>query len=459
MLDAHQLSVDFSGAGNGIRFLARNGEETMANQETNIAVDEYVDRPVPLSKRLPLYKPAMIWLGFSVGFLSFYIGGQIEVAVGMPDAIFAILLGNAFLVVYSGLIAVAAARTGFSFPMMVKATFGERGALLPILLMALLVNGWFAFQAWVVADIFKAAYGVDPFLWALGFGILFFITTFSHRYMVWLRYAAVPIIALLAAYLVFGIIIPAGSAAWSAAPTTPQPFSVGVGIALSVFIVSGTMTADIVRFCRTSSHALWVTALAFFVGNSGSLIIGALATAGAAKLDMYFGMIAFAAGIPLIIAAIFSNWSTADSCLYNATMGYSNLSPRIRWKHAVIFGGLLGSIVAASGLISNLVTWMVILGVLVPPIGGVLIADYYVVRSGKEYSSAQRSAYNWPALGAAIIATVASYVWGQTVPAFPNAVIGVGVAFVLYSVFGKMFQQTINARPITGTLRANSAEK
>ena len=409
----------------------------MSTKDEDLAGDEYADRPVPLSRRLPWYKPVMIWFGFSVGFLSFYIGGQIEMAVGMPNAIYAILLGNAFLVLYSGLIAVAAARTGFSFPMMVKASFGEKGALVPILLMAFLVNGWFAFQAWVVADIFKTAWGVNPFWWGLGFGILFFITTFSHRYMVWLRYAAVPVIVLLGLYLVVGIVVPAGGAAWSDLPDTPQPFSIGVGIALSVFIVSGTMTADIVRFCRNSAHAISVTAIAFFVGNSGSLIIGALATAGAAKLDMYFGMIGLAASIPLVIAALLSNWSTADSCLYNATMGYSNLSPRIRWNHAVIFGGLLGAVVAATGIISNLIAWMTLLGILVPPIGGVLIADYYVIRSGRGYSLVREEPYNWLALAVAAFATLASYVWGELVPAFPNAVIGVGLAFVLYASLGK----------------------
>jgi cytosine permease len=410
-------------------------------KQKDVEENEYAASPVPLSQRLPWYKPAIIWFGFSVGFLSFYIGGQIETAVGMPDAIYAILLGNAFLVIYSGLIAVAAAKTGYSFPMMVKATFGEKGALIPILLMALLVNGWFAFQAWVVADIFKTAWGVDPFFWGLVFGILFFITTFSHRYMIWLRYAAVPVIVLLGAYLVFGIVVPAGGAAWSDVPDVPQPFSVGVGIALSVFIVSGTMTADIVRFCRTSSHAILVTALAFFVGNSGSLIIGALATAGAAELDMYFGMIGVAASVPLVLAALLSNWSTADSCLYNATMGYSNLSPKIRWNHAVIFGGFLGAIVAATGVISNLVAWMTILGVLVPPIGGVLIADYYVVRSGKGYEAACTGSYNLHALAVAGIATIASYVWGQIVPSFPNAVIGVAVAFVLYAIVGRSLKR------------------
>lgn len=413
----------------------------MSGEDTSLGGNEYADTPLPQEKRLPLYKPAMIWLGFSVGFLSFFIGGQIEMAVGMPNAIYGILLGNAFLVLYSSFIAVAAAKTGYSFPMMVKATFGNKGALAPILLMALLVNGWFAFQAWVLADIFATAWGVNPFVWGLGFGILFFLTAFSYRYMLWLRYAAVPVIVLLAAYLIFGIIIPAGEAAWYHVPESPQPFSVGVGIALSVFIVSGTMTADIVRFCQTSLHAIVVTALAFFVGNSGALIIGALATAGASELDMYFGMIGIAGSIPLVIAALLSNWSTADSCLYNATIGYTNLSSRIRWKHAVIFGGLLGAMIAATGLISNLLVWMTILGVLVPPIGGVLIAEYYIVRSAEGYSSVDANSYNWPALGVAAVATVASYMWGEYVPNFPNAVIGVTVAFVLYAALAKVVRQ------------------
>jgi cytosine permease len=146
-------------------------------------------------------------------------------------------------------------------------------------------------------------------------------------------------------------------------------------------------------------------------------------------------MIGLAGSIPLVLAAILSNWSTADSCLYNATMGYSNLSPRIRWNHAVVFGGLLGAVVAASGIISNLVGWMSLLGILVPPIGGILIAEYYIVRRARAFS-AGREHYNWWALSVAALATVASYVWGEVVPDFPNAIIGVAVAFILYSAIG-----------------------
>ncbi|WP_252312789.1 cytosine permease [Sinobaca sp. H24] len=117
------------------------------------SIQEKHDVPVGKDQREPLYKPSLIWLGFAVSFMSFWVGGEIESALGMPNALFAILAGSGCLVIFSGFIAVIAARTGFSFPMMVKATFGVKGAWIPILITALIVNGWFAYQPWLMADL------------------------------------------------------------------------------------------------------------------------------------------------------------------------------------------------------------------------------------------------------------------------------------------------------------------
>lgn len=405
------------------------------------SIQEKHDVPVGKDQREPLYKPSLIWLGFAVSFMSFWVGGEIEAALGMPNALFAILAGSGCLVIFSGFIAVIAARTGFSFPMMVKATFGVKGAWIPILITALIVNGWFAYQPWLMADLISVLWGGNTIIWGFLFGILFLLSALSYRFMVYLRYVAIPAILIMALYLIFAIIVPAGESAWISTPQDAQPFSLGISIALGLFVVSGTMTGDIVRYAKNSYHAIIVTCIAFFVGNSGALSLGALASAAAPTIDSYFGMTAIAAGIPLVIAVCLSNWSTSDSCLYNATMGYANLSSKIKWKHAVIFGGVLGSVIAATGVISNLQGWMNLLGIIVPPIGAVIIAEYFIVqRSEQEYNS-KRAGFNAYALSSALTGSVISYFTLITFPTVPNAVIGIIAAFSIYSVLGKLFLQ------------------
>ena len=88
--------------------------------------------------------------------------------------------------------------------------------------------------------------------------------------------------------------------------------------------------------------------------------------------------------------AILSNWSTCDACLYNAAMGYSN-ALNIDWRTAAIGGSIIGLIAAFTGVIGNIVGWLILLGLLVPPIGGTIIADFYFVR-GKNGFKYERTA-------------------------------------------------------------------
>ena len=399
--------------------------------------EEYVGVAVPLDKRTGWTKPALVWLGFSISFANLVIGGQIEKMVGMPNAVGAILLGNLGLVIYAGLLAVISGKTGFSFPMVAKATFGEKGAIVPALLMAVLGNFWFAYNSWMLTDVCYSVLGGNPTVWCIVLVNICWLGTLAYKYMVALGKAVVPVVVFLACYFVIRLILPAGGAAFHSAPTAAAPFITAFGTAFGTFVVSGTMTGDIVRYCKGTKDSIIVTIFAFFVGNSGSLILGALASAAVPGIDQYFGMTAFLGGIPLIICAGISQWSTASSCLYNAVSGYTNIFRKLGWTKAVIIGGVGGSLVAVSGFISDLAAYMSFLGILVPPVGGVIIADYYLVRKGLKYGDKNLSGVNWWAIASLVVAVILSYISSKVFPAVPHQAVGIIVSAVMYAIVGR----------------------
>src|SRR5436190_6571038 len=123
--------------------------------------EEFHSKPVPLGARLGFRDPALVWSGFGIAYICAVIGGIIQQGLGTGDAILAILLGNFILFLYSAAIGYANGKWGLNFPLTVKAVFGEVGAVLPILVMAVLVTGWYAFQAWLTADILRVALGLE----------------------------------------------------------------------------------------------------------------------------------------------------------------------------------------------------------------------------------------------------------------------------------------------------------
>ncbi len=407
--------------------------------------EEFHSKPVPLAQRLGFREPALVWSGFGIAFICAVIGGQIQQGMGTTNAILAILLGNFILFAYSALIGYPSGKWGVNFPLAVKYVFGRKGAIIPILILSLLVTGWYAFQAWLTADILRVAFNLEGVvvvgIIATVAGIIYAIPViFGIRQMALVRKVAIPAMVLFAGYYLITRVIPAGGEIFSREGDGSIAFLTGVGMAWATFAVSGTMTGDIVRYTRTGKQALGVTAVAFIFSNAPFMIIGALIAATINNPDVvyFFDQKSLAVLIPLVFLAILSNWSTCDACLYNAAMGFTNSIPGFTWRRAAVFGSIIGLIAAATGFISNIVIWLLTIGLLVPPIGGTIIADYYVIRGEQGFRFGRDAAINWAAIIAVVIGVVLGY-WVQVqYPNFLFGITGIVSSFVAYIVLAKL---------------------
>lgn len=407
--------------------------------------EEFHSKPVPLAQRLGFREPALVWSGFGIAFICAVIGGQIQQGLGTTNAILAILLGNFILFAYSALIGYPSGKWGVNFPLAVQYVFGRRGAVIPILILALLVTGWYAFQAWLTADILRVAFDLEGVvvvgIIATVAGIVYAIPViFGIRQMALVRKIAIPAMVLFAGYYLITRVIPAGGEIFSREGDGSIAFLTGVGMAWATFAVSGTMTGDIVRYTRSGKEALGVTAVAFIFSNAPFMIIGALIAATINNPDVvyFFDQKSLAVLIPLVVLAILSNWSTCDACLYNAAMGFTNSIPGFTWRRAAVFGSIIGLIAAATGFISNIVVWLLTIGLLVPPIGGTIIADYYVIRGEHGFRVGRDAAINWAAIIAVVIGVLLGY-WVQVqYPNFLFGITGIVSSFVAYVVLAKL---------------------
>ena len=75
--------------------------------------------------------------------------GLIAGGMSWKQAIGTILLGNVIVLIPMILNAHAGAKYGIPFPVLVRASFGVRGANVPAVLRALVACGWFGIQSWI----------------------------------------------------------------------------------------------------------------------------------------------------------------------------------------------------------------------------------------------------------------------------------------------------------------------
>ena len=428
----------------------------MSTPAATTETEEYHSTPVPMAGRLGFKQPAWVWSGFGIAFICAVIGGAIQQGLGTTNAILAIIAGNAILFVYASALGYASGKWGLNFPLTVGAVFGGRGSVVPILILAVLVTGWFSFHVWLTADILKAAFTIESTVGvaviALGVGLIYAIPViFGIKSMALVRQIAIPAMVIFVLYYLITKVIPAGSALFESTGTGEMSFVTGVGLAWATFAVSGTMTGDIVRYTRTGKQAIGVTALAFLLSNAPFMILGAFFAAAIddPTVPYFLDSSSMRVLIPLAAIAILSTWSTADACLYNAAMGFSNSVPNFNWRRAALLGTALGLIAAMSGVIANVTTLLITIGLIVPPVGGVIISDYFLVRRQHGFGMDRRSPVNIAAIIAVTLGIATGVFMYFSFPTFIFGIPGITVSLVSYALLAKAFGATLGAEEPT----------
>jgi NCS1 family nucleobase:cation symporter-1 len=104
----------------------------------------------PEGRTWNLWHIAALWVGMSVCIPSYMLASaMIEAGLGWRSSLFAVLVGNAIVLVPMVITAHAGTRYGIPFPVFARAAFGTRGTHVPSVLRAVVACGWFGIQTWV----------------------------------------------------------------------------------------------------------------------------------------------------------------------------------------------------------------------------------------------------------------------------------------------------------------------
>jgi cytosine permease len=364
--------------------------------------DDYALEPVPESARRGLISMSAVMLGFTFFAASMWTGGALGIGFDFfPNLLIVVLFGNLILGVYGAFLGYAAAKTNLSTHILARYAFGVNGSKLPSFMLAFTQIGWFGVGVAMFAYPINKLTGIG--LWPLIIigGILMTATVvIGFKAIEWISKIAVPAIIILGVMSVYKAMGAMGGLSFLMASTTKEPMSMAVGITLAVgsFISGATLTPDFVRFSKTKTTGVQATVIGFTFGNSLMFFfgaIGAIATGISDITEVLAAQGLLGAGIALLALNI---WTTNDNALYAAGLGLANITGLQR-KHLTMVAGLVGTTFAVF-LYNNFVEWLTFLSVSLPPIGGIIITDFFL-RSKRQYLSPQSHNFvsvNWAAI-------------------------------------------------------------
>ncbi|TEA74236.1 cytosine permease [Allopusillimonas ginsengisoli] len=391
----------------------------------------YSQQPVPASARKSALALSAVMLGLTFFSASMWTGGALGTGLGFNDFFLAVLAGNLMLGLYTSALGYIGARTGLSTHLLARYSFGVKGSWLPSALLGGTQVGWFGVGVAMFAIPVAKATGWDTNVLIAVSGFLMTITVyFGIAGLTLLSAVAVPAIIGLGSYSVWLAVGDAGgiSALRQLVPADPLPFASAVALVVGSFISAGTLTADFVRFGRSARLAVLISMVAFFLGNSLMFVFGAAGAAAVGQADISDVMIAQGLLIPAIVVLGLNIWTTNDNALYASGLGFSNITG-LPSRTLSMINGAIGTL-SSLWLYNHFVGWLIFLSAAIPPVGGVIIADYLTRRDRYNRFPAMDFIHiNW----AAIAAVACGIACGHWIPGVVplNAVLGGFFAYVL----------------------------
>lgn len=398
------------------------------------AVDhDYTFERVPAKARKGIFAMFFIMLGFTFFSASMSVGAKLGNGLNLPNFFWSIVIGGAILSVYTGLLAYIGSKTGLSFDLLARKSFGTHGSKLASLFIGMTQIGWFGVGVAMFAVPAAEVLHISPLVLIAIAGICMTSSAyFGIRGMEIISYISVPLIAILGIFsMKLALSGEMGAQALFAKSTGQLSVFSGIGLVIGSFISGGSATPNFARFAKSSKIAVIATVIAFSIGNTLMFSFGAVGGAFTGKDDIFYVMIAQGLAVAALIVLGANIWTTNDNALYTGALGLSNITG-IRKKPMVIVAGVVGTITAL-WLYNNFIGWLSFLNATLPPVGGIIILDYFL-RKGEYSKDNNEKAVNW----GAIIGVIAGALVGNFLKAGIASINAIITATVIYYAYNRL---------------------
>lgn len=280
--------------------------------------------------------------------------------------------------------------------------------------------------------------------------------SFGFKGLKWLNYIAVP---LLIVVLVYGLAVTLmqynGMAVIASyEPETPLDFLTGVSLTVGSFAVGGSISGDYCRFAKNRRDVIKSSIIGVLPSGLLILMIGAILSIVTGEYDI--SAVLTAAGVPAIglIALISATWTTNVTNAYSGGLALSVLLglDENRSRACTAVAGIVGTILAAVGIMNQFSAFLTLLCALVPAFVGVMIADYWILGKGKRENFKIREGVFAPGLIAFLGGAFVACLTGGTFTYFPviaflnvpfliGPINGIVVSMALYVLFVKCLKK------------------
>lgn len=380
--------------------------------------DESARVAVPEAETVSGWSVGLVLFSICLTLPTLYTGAITAENLGFIGTAQAIGLASLVLALMSIPAAIVGAQTRLSSYLIIEFVFGKKGSNYVNALMGLTLLGWFAVTAGFFGETLAIAceefFGAAPPTWLLTLissALIIVTTIFGFKAIDRLALFAVPLLIL---FLIYVSSLSLGDTTFSDVLTIegndPSYFTTAVSTIVGSLIVGVILMPDLSRYARSIKDCIIASILGNGIGNSFSMMIGVIPAMVTGLLDPMAYMITLGLVVSAFVILVFATWTTNSVNLYSTTLAVAVTKIETpEWKLAISCG-VVGTLLAMIGITEYFIEFLEWLGVLIPPVAGIYLTDYFFLKQ-KNYSLSLQDKlpdYDRAALVAWIVATAVS---------------------------------------------------
>lgn len=354
--------------------------------------NDYSLSRIPEGAKEPFWQILMVRIGAICCVSQLVLGAALGYGMSFWGAFWATMFGSVILQVLSWALGTAAAREGLSTSLLSRwAGLGKNGSAILGGVVAISMVGWFGVQNCVFADGMYSITGILNYpIWAAitGLGITLLVVA-GIRWIA--RFASVFVPLFIIAVIVSAAIVLQDHSLIeflnSPHPGPELSFGAAVTMVAGGFIAGAICTPDYSRYLKDGKQVFWMTLIGTFVGELGMNLIAVILCHATGTQNVTEIMMA-TSGILGVIIVVASTVKLNDINLYSSGLGLAtmiNALFNVKVNRSIMTWalGIAGTLLSVIGVINYFQGFLTLLGVAIPPVAGIMVIDYYVLRRNR----------------------------------------------------------------------------
>lgn len=329
---------------------------------------------------------AMIITGGTIGFAIFVASSEIGGSLGYHKAALAFIIGSLVLGIMGAMTSYVGYRSRLSTYILTEFAFGSAGAKLANLVVAISLIGWYGVISNFLGQSAHGMFLAEPFGIDIPVQILVVFASILMIGVTLMGFTGIDRFNLILVPLMLAFIAYAAYRAYSMweggtpASLDKYTFQTAASAVVGSYIAGVIIQPDYSRFAKSGRGAIWGAFIALAVIFPAIQFLSAIPsmTTGIADFIKVMGVIGLAVSSFFLIAI--GAWASNILCLYSSGLSIATLSKKASLKMIIAIIGVIGTSIALVPAQGYLASFLITLGVLIPPIGAIYLIDGFVVR-------------------------------------------------------------------------------